>query len=178
MNVKSWSTKKKIAVGVLVFIIFLILIPPPKKDIPQAGKINVQGQTESTVVNTASPQQVETVLATVAPTQKAVATSSPKETANVTVSQSNALRKAKSYLSYSAFSLNGLVAQLEYEQFSHADSVYAADNVGADWNEQAAIKAKTYMNLSGYSRGSLIEQLKYEKFTQAQAEYGANAVGL
>ena len=71
-----------------------------------------------------------------------------------------------------------MVAQLEYEQFSHADAVYGADNSGGNWNEQAAKKAKSYMDMSAYSRGSLIEQLKYEKFTQAQAEYGANAVGL
>ena len=95
-----------------------------------------------------------------------------------TISQKNAVKKAKSYLDYSAFSHDGLVAQLEYEQFSHADAVYGADNSGANWNEQAAKKAKQYMEYSAFSRGSLIEQLKYEKFTQEQAEYGANAVGL
>lgn len=95
-----------------------------------------------------------------------------------TVSQKNAVKKAKSYLGYSAFSHDGLVAQLEYEQFSHADAVYGADNSGANWNEQAAKKAKQYMEYSAFSRGSLIEQLKHEKFTQAQAEYGASAVGL
>lgn len=95
-----------------------------------------------------------------------------------TISQKNAVKKAKSYLGFSAFSHDGLVAQLEYEQFSHADAVYGADNSGANWNEQAAKKAKSYMEYSAFSRGSLIEQLKYEKFTQEQAEYGANAVGL
>lgn len=95
-----------------------------------------------------------------------------------TVSQKNAIRKAKSYLGYSAFSHDGLVEQLEYEHFSHADAVYGADNSGANWNEQAAKKAKSYMAYSAYSRGSLIEQLLYEKFTQSQAEYGANSVGL
>ena len=102
----------------------------------------------------------------------------PAPTASETVSQKNALAKAKSYLGFSAFSHDGLIAQLEYEQFSHADAVYGADNCGADWNEQAAKKAKSYMEFSAFSRGSLIDQLKYEKFTQAQAEYGANAVGL
>jgi len=95
-----------------------------------------------------------------------------------TVSQKNAVRQAKAYLGYSAFSRDGLVAQLEYEKFSHADAVYGADNSGANWNEQAAKSAKNYMEYSAFSRGSLIEQLKHEKFTQAQAEYGANAVGL
>ena len=96
----------------------------------------------------------------------------------VTVSQKNAVAKAKSYLGYSAFSYTGLIEQLEYEQFSHADAVYGADNSGADWNEQAAKKAQSYMEYSAFSRGSLIEQLKYEGYTQAQAEHGADAVGL
>ena len=95
-----------------------------------------------------------------------------------TTSQKNAVKKAKSYLDYTAFSHDGLVEQLEYEQFSHADAVYGADNSGGNWNEQAAKKAKSYMEYSSFSRGSLIEQLKYDKFTQEQAEYGANAVGL
>ena len=95
-----------------------------------------------------------------------------------TVSQKNAVAKAKSYLGYTAFSHDGLVAQLEYDQFSHADAVYGSDNSGANWNEQAAAKAKSYMSYSSFSRGSLIAQLEYDKFTQVQAEYGANAVGL
>jgi DNA mismatch repair ATPase MutL len=99
-------------------------------------------------------------------------------TSSETVSQKNAVAKAKSYLGYSAFSHDGLVDQLEYEQFLNADAVYGADNSGANWNEQVAKKAKSYMAYSAFSRGSLIEQLKYDKFTQAQAEYGVNAVGL
>lgn len=107
---------------------------------------------------------------------KPVPTEAPKS--SETVSQKNAVAKAKSYLGYSGFSHDGLVAQLEYEQFSHSDAVYGADNSGANWNEQAARKAKSYLDYSAFSRGSLIQQLKFEKFTQAQAEYGANAVGL
>jgi hypothetical protein len=95
-----------------------------------------------------------------------------------TVSQKNAVKKAKSYLAYTAFSHDGLVAQLEYEQFSHLDAVYGVDNSGGNWNEQAAKKAQSYMDYSAFSRGSLIDQLKYDKFTQEQAEYGANSVGL
>lgn len=95
-----------------------------------------------------------------------------------TTSQQNALAKAKSYLSHSAFSHDGLVEQLEYEQFSHEDAVYGADNCGANWNEQAAKKAQSYMSHSSFSRGGLIDQLIYEGFTQTQAEYGVTAVGL
>ncbi|HNV62468.1 MAG TPA: Ltp family lipoprotein [Candidatus Cloacimonas acidaminovorans] len=102
----------------------------------------------------------------------------PESTQSETVSQRNAIRSAKSYLGYSAFSRSGLIKQLEYEKFSNSDAVYGVDNSGADWNEQAVKSAEEYMNYSSFSRGSLIEQLKYEGFTQAQAEYGVNAVGL
>ena len=102
----------------------------------------------------------------------------PAPAPSETVSQKNAVKSAKSYLGYSAFSYTGLIKQLEYEKFSHADAVYGADNSGADWFEQAAKAAKAYMEYSAFSRGSLIEQLKYEGYTQAQAEHGADAVGL
>ena len=92
--------------------------------------------------------------------------------------QRSRVAKAIAYLGYSACAYDGLVAQLEYEQFSHGDAVYGADRSGDVWNEQAAKKAKSYMEYSAFSRGSLIGQLKYDKFTQAQAVYGADAVGL
>ena len=102
----------------------------------------------------------------------------PPTAPSETVSQKNAVKKAKSYLGFTAFSRDGLVAQLEFEKFTHVDALYGANNSGADWNEQAAKKAKQSMDISAYSRGSLIEQLMFEKFTQAQAEFGANSVGL
>ena len=97
---------------------------------------------------------------------------------SITLSQKNAMKKAKEYLNYSAFSYDGLIEQLEYEQFSHEDSVYAVDNCGADWNEQAVKKAKEYLDYSSFSHGSLVDQLKYEGFTAEQAEYGVSQNGL
>ena len=76
-----------------------------------------------------------------------------------------------------AFSYTGLIKQLEFEKFSNSEATYAADNCGADWNEQAAKKAKSYMNTMSFSRDGLIKQLEFEGFTKAQAEYGATAVG-
>jgi hypothetical protein len=144
--------------------------------------------TTSTVQQNVQPTEKQVATSTPVPVKK-VATPTPKPAPQInnqnvpaisseTVSQRNAVAKAKSYLGYTAFSHDGLVAQLEYEQFSHADAVYGADNSGGNWNEQAAKKAKSYMDYSAFSRGSLIDQLIYDKFTQAQAEYGANAVGL
>lgn len=97
--------------------------------------------------------------------------------ANMTTGQKNALAKAKDYLSIMAFSRSGLIRQLEYEKFSTEDATFAADNCGANWNEQAAKKAQDYIDMMSFSRQGLIDQLKYEGFTQAQAEYGASAVG-
>lgn len=97
--------------------------------------------------------------------------------ATQTMGQKNALGKAESYLKFSAFSYQGLIEQLEYSQFSHDDAVYAADNCGANWNEQAVKKAESYLSFSSFSRDGLIEQLEYSGFTHEQAVYAADAVG-
>lgn len=88
----------------------------------------------------------------------------------------NALKSARSYLSFSAFSRKGLIEQLEFEKYSTAAATYAVDNVGANWNEQAVKCAKSYLEFSSFSKQELIEQLEFEGFTQSQAQYGVNAV--
>ncbi len=95
----------------------------------------------------------------------------------VTTGQQNAIKKAQSYLNVSAFSRSGLINQLEYEKFSTEDATYAADNCGANWNEQAAKKAKSYLDIMSFSRAGLIDQLEYEGFTYDQAVYGVEANG-
>ena len=89
--------------------------------------------------------------------------------------ETKALASAKSYLDAMAFSYNGLIYQLEqYENFSHSEAVYAAENCGADWYEQAARKAKEYLSIMKISRRMLIDHLvSVEGFTQEQAQYGA-----
>lgn len=95
----------------------------------------------------------------------------------VTTGQKNALRSAEQYLSVMPFSYSGLIEQLEYENYSTEDATYAADNCGADWNEQAAKAAKKYLDVMAFSRDGLIEQLIFEGFTQEQAEYGVSQNG-
>lgn len=95
----------------------------------------------------------------------------------LTFGQQNALSKAYDYLDYSAFSHDGLIEQLSFEGFSTEEATYAADNCGADWNEQAALKAQEYLDYSSFSRDGLIEQLEFEGFTSSQASYGVDAVG-
>lgn len=94
------------------------------------------------------------------------------------VTQQNALRTAKSYLQMSGYSHDGLINQLEYEQYSAEDATWAADNVGADWNQQAVRTANSYLKMSGYSHDGLVNQLEYEGYTASQAEYGATAAGV
>lgn len=100
-----------------------------------------------------------------------------KQDNNLSADKTNALRSAKGYLAVMPFSYQGLVEQLEYEQYSHNDAVYAADNCGADWNEQAKKSAKSYLITSVFSESGLIEQLEYENFTHDQAVYGVNNCG-
>lgn len=184
--IKGEITRKKIAMifgiaTIASFVLFGIITDSSKNN--QAAQ---QPATENTGVATenenSAPANVTENQAPAETEVKTTPTPAPTQVippaSSETVSQKNAVAKAKSYLNYTAFSHDGLVAQLEYDQFSHADAVYGADNSGANWNEQAAKKAKAYMEYSAFSRGSLIDQLKYDQFTQAQAEYGANAVGL
>ena len=95
-----------------------------------------------------------------------------KQDNNLSADKTNALRSAKGYLAVMPFSYQGLVEQLEYEQYSHNDAVYAADNCGADWNEQAAKTAKSYLDVMSFSKDELIEQLEFDGFTHDQAVYG------
>jgi hypothetical protein len=110
-------------------------------------------------------------------TQETYKNESGEEIEDITTGQKNALSSARSYLEFSAFSYDGLIKQLEFESYSHEDAVFAVDNCGADWNEQAVKSAKSYLEMSSFSKDSLIEQLEYEGFTHEQAVYGAEQNG-
>ncbi len=97
--------------------------------------------------------------------------------------QKNAARSAKSYLSMTGFSRNGLIEQLSSpygEGYDRRDATIAVDSLSVDWNAQAARSAKQYLNMMGFSCKGLIEQLSSdygEKYTPEQAAYGAGAAG-
>lgn len=103
--------------------------------------------------------------------------SSASSTSTATMGEKNALKSAKEYLDYTAFSYKGLIDQLEYEGYTHSEAVYGADNCGADWNKQAAKCAADYLDYTSFSRSGLIEQLEYEGFTYDQAVYGVEQNG-
>lgn len=94
-----------------------------------------------------------------------------------TLGEINALRAAKNYLNTMPFSYSGLIEQLEFEGYTTSEATYAANNCGANWNEQAAKAAKNYLRLMPFSREELIDQLEFEGYTHSQAVYGAEAVG-
>lgn len=122
---------------------------------------------------------------TAAPTTPAPAptTQAPAAPAE-TISQEQALRSAKQYLSFQAFSYKGLIQQLSSsagDGFSQADATYAADHCGADWNAEAAQAAKEYLKLQSFSHAGLVQQLDSQygdQYTPAQAEYGVEQAGL
>lgn len=91
--------------------------------------------------------------------------------------EQSALKSAIGYLDISAFSYSELIEQLESEQYPHSEAVYAADNCGADWNEQAVRFAREYNRKNSSSLDELIERLTYEGYTEEQAVYGARANG-
>lgn len=109
-----------------------------------------------------------------------VSDTEPEETENsasgkeLTLGMQNALKKAESYLSVTAFSYNGLIEQLEYNGFTHEEAVFGADYCIADWNEQALKKAESYLNTTAFSYQGLIEQLEHEGFTSEEATYGVD----
>lgn len=90
-----------------------------------------------------------------------------------TLGEQNALKSAQEYLSFSSFSHSGLIQQLEFEGYSHAEATYGADRCGANWFEQAAKSAADYLRVSAFSESGLRDQLKFEGFTDTQAYYGA-----
>ena len=88
----------------------------------------------------------------------------------------NAIFDAKHCLSSDiSFSRVQLIENLEKLGNIHEDAVYAADNCGADWNEQAVKTAENYLFFEPYSYNKLLEALtSIEKFTHDQAIYGIN----
>lgn len=100
-----------------------------------------------------------------------------EEKPKLTLSQENAIGKAKSYLSLMGFSRTGLIQQLEFEGFSTEDATFGTDSAGADWNAECAEKAKSYIDMMSFSRQGLYDQLAFEGFQPAEIEFGLTAIG-
>ncbi len=102
---------------------------------------------------------------------------------NLTGPQKNAVRSAKSYLSFKGFSRAGLIEQLSSpygDGYNVADATAAVNSLSVDWNAQAVVSAKQYLEMMGFSCNGLIDQLSSDagdKYTKSQATYGAQQAG-
>jgi len=162
------ANKKEIDIPLLVASPTLSPTPTP---LPSA--------TQST---TPKPSPSITATPTPAPTASAIPSPSPSKTPETkpkeSINQLNAKRAAANYLSYSSFSRQGLIKQLEYEGYSRSDAVYGVDAQVVNWKEQAAKKAASYINTMPFSYAGLLKQLIYEGFTEEEANFGASSTGL
>lgn len=97
--------------------------------------------------------------------------------AGISLGRQNAIKKAQSYLSHSAFSRKGLVDQLRFEGYTDDEAVFACDYLEPDWYAEAAEKAASYMSHMSFSKQGLYDQLIFEGFTEDEALYGVTSVG-
>lgn len=150
--------------------------PPVEPEAEVASESETEPVSEAVPEPEAEPQAVvvEDVSEVEEPFDEATPSQAGDSDLDMTMSQKQALGKAKSYLEFSAYSYEGLIRQLEFEKYDNADATFAADNCGADWNEQAAKKAEQYLEFQNYSLDELVHQLEFEGFTEEQATYGAN----
>lgn len=167
-------------VGIILSLLILIIgivSPDTYENITNSNTTDIvtEATTEADKI-TEETTEVVTEDVTEEVTTEAI-TEATTEADSATMGEKNALDKANSYLRISSFSYKGLIEQLEFEGFSTEESTYAADNCGADWNEQAAKKAQSYLYISSFSRQGLIEQLEFDGFTSEEAEYGVKSVG-
>jgi hypothetical protein len=149
------STGMKIGLGVGALALAMVAL----------GSVGSNDKSSSTTARSSSRTSISDVTPT---TSKS----------SFTPSQDNAIESAKSYLNYTSFSKQGLIKQLQSEEFSQADATFAVEYIessgGVDWNEQAVKSAKSYLNYTSFSLPGLIKQLESEGFMPAQAQLGAN----
>jgi len=137
----------------------------------------------SSAVSALVPSDTTSTAATAA--TSATSAAAPRATKpSLTIAQQNAVRSAKSYLSFDGFSRLGLIDQLSSKAgdgYAKHDAVVAVDSLKVDWNAEAAESAKSYLSFEGFSCSGLIDQLSSsagDKYTVQQARYGAKKAGV
>jgi hypothetical protein len=153
--------------------------------IASSGSSNKNSTAGITTASSPAATAAATAKATAAPTAKATAPATAKAPAGPTLTnqQQNAARSARQYLSFAAFSRQGLIDQLSSsagDQYAVQDATIAVDSLNVDWNAEAVQSAKEYLKISPFSCQGLIDQLDSsagEQFTVAQATYGAQQAG-
>lgn len=154
--------------------------------VPVEGDTNTGTDLGTTVTEPNEPAAVDSTTAPApAPVTSHKTTPKPKpkpthEEPTYSPEVRNAIGEAQDYLSFQAFSRNGLIEQLSSAAgsgYPKAVAVQAVDSLHVDWNEQAYKSAQSYLKLMHFSRAGLIEQLESSAgagFTHAQAVYGVN----
>ncbi len=179
---RPWFQKKRvlipsISVIVLVFVVVAgVLVgrslPEPATPTPSISGIGEVNPFE--VGGTGADELLEEPAGTVADPGQPVTV---VDAADLTIEQQQAIKQAESYMTFTAFSRQGLIDQLEFEGFSIADATVAVDHMEIDWADQAVKKAKSYLKYTAFSYSGLVEMLEYEGFSSGDATYAADHVG-
>jgi membrane protein involved in colicin uptake len=142
-----------------------------------------QATAAPTVSKAEADKQAKAEAARQAEAAKQAAAAKKAEAAR-TAAQENAVGAAEDYLSFTAFSRNGLIEQLSSDAgdgYSVKDATYAVDSLNTNYNEQATKAAKKYLSFTHFSHAGLVEQLESDAgdgYTHEQAEYGVSHAGL
>lgn len=171
---KNKHTALKVTAGVLVGGTILFGAIPDKDKTDNSSSSSTRAIV--TEADTMAEATTEIVTETAKSSATAIITTEKTTVSAESFGEINAKKKAKDYIDLMAFSYNGLVKQLEFENFTHEEAVYGADNCGADWKEEAVEKAKNYLDMYGMSRQGLKDQLLFEEFTDEEAEYALTVV--
>lgn len=138
-------------------------------DCSAAGAVNVNGVCKATAAPTPAPATVF-----------AAPTTTTEDTPAVPPQEQQAIGAAQDYLSFTAFSRDGLIRQLSSsagDGYPKDVATAAVDSLGEDWNAEAAKAAANYLSLTHFSCSGLIQQLDSsagDEYTVAQATYGAH----
>lgn len=89
-----------------------------------------------------------------------------------------ALTQAQAYLSYEPLSYTVLVKTLQLDGYSADAATYAADNCGADWDEQASRAIVDALEVRHYSCDGVTARLNAMGFTADQTARAVNTCGV
>lgn len=113
-----------------------------------------------------------------AESQVSSAVSETTDTSKESVDQStlpDPINTALKYLDSTGFSKDGLIRQMEHDGYETGRAQRAIQQIGPDWNEQAAKAAESYLRVEDYSKEELQDLLKKAGFTEDEAAAGAEA---
>jgi hypothetical protein len=167
-------------VGIVVGALLLVGIGVA---LANSGSSNNNSTAGTTTASSPAVTAAATAKATAAATASAAATAKAPAGPTLTNQQQNAVKSARSYLSFTAFSRQGLIDQLSSaygDKYAVQDATIAVDSLNENWNAEAVQSAKSYLKLSAFSCQGLIDQLDSaygDKYTVAQATYGAQQAG-